>query len=65
MHVQEPALLRSLHSALEPHGDGLQGVKCSSMTAIYVTYKILEVIHGLNYNNCLLIGEQPANGSPV
>lgn len=28
-HTQEPAPFRSLHSALIPHGDGLQGFKLS------------------------------------
>lgn len=29
-HVQEPAPLSSLQIALEPQGEGLQGVRCSS-----------------------------------
>lgn len=33
-HVQEPAPLRSWHSALGPQGEGTQGVKRSSGTVI-------------------------------
>lgn len=38
-HVHEPTPLRSLQMAFEPHGDGLQGLRSSSIGCVTKIFK--------------------------